>query len=269
MTYILITDRFRRQLKKLKRHLTELNVVRDVQRFVLNGLTKGETYLTPEMFGLEIDLVAQPIGFTAYDVNLNVTEIDDTLILDCDYNTDVFDLSTIERFLGQFQTILSEITANPETHVTQLPLLTDTERHRILIEWNDTAQVCPLHMCLHQFFEEQVERAPDAEALSFEAQTLTYREFNGRANQVAHYLQTLGVEPDTLVGICMERSLEMLVGIYGILKAGGAYVPIDPNYPKERIAFMLDDASDSNLQPVDRKTVSAVGYRGTWSRRCV
>ena len=111
------------------------------------------------------------------------------------------------------------------------------------MEWNETKRDYPKDKCVHQLFEEQVKRTPEAVAVVFEEQELTYRELNSRANQLAHYLKKLGVGPEVLVGICVERSLEMIVGLLGVLKAGGAYVPLDPGYPKERLGFMLEDAS--------------------------
>ncbi|WP_442941022.1 amino acid adenylation domain-containing protein [Nostoc sp.] len=159
-----------------------------------------------------------------------------------EYNTNLFDTSTIERMSGHFVTLLEGIVANPEEQISQLPMLTQVEQHQLLVEWNQTAVEYPLDKCLHQLFEEQVERTPNAVAVVFENEQLTYRELNCRANQLAHYLQSLGVKPDVLVGICVERSLEMVVGLLGILKAGGAYVPLDPDYPTERLSFMLKDA---------------------------
>ena len=123
-----------------------------------------------------------------------------------------------------------------------LPILNEAERRQLLVEWNQTRIEYPRSRCLHELIEEQVERAPDATAVIFEGKKLTYRQLDERANQLARYLQRLGVGPDTLVSICVERSLEMVVGLLGILKAGGAYVPMDPEYPKERLAFMLADA---------------------------
>ena len=117
--------------------------------------------------------------------------------------------------------------ANPEARISELPLLTEAERHQLLVEWNDTKTDYPRDVCVHQLFEAQVERTPDAVAVVFEGQELSYRELNARANQLAHYLRKRGVGPEVLVGICMERSPEMVVGLLAILKAGGAYVPLD------------------------------------------
>jgi amino acid adenylation domain-containing protein len=196
----------------------------------------------PQMFGLDTSLYSNPIGFSDYDLNLDVIKLNTEFVLSCDYSTDLFDAATISRLLGHFQTLLSAIVENPQQLVSTLPLLTPTERHQLLVEWNDTEREYPQDKCIHQVFEEQVVKTPDAIAVMFEEQQLTYRELNQKANQFAHYLQTLGVEPEVLVGICVERSLEMVIGMLGILKAGGAYVPLDPGYPAERLSYMLSDA---------------------------
>jgi amino acid adenylation domain-containing protein len=148
---------------------------------------------------------------------------------------------------GHFVTLLEGIVANPQERISQLPILTASEQQQLLVEWNDTQVDYAFDKCIHQLFEEQVERTPDAVAVVFENQQLTYHELNTRANQLAHYLQSLGVSADVLVGICVERSLEMVVGLLGILKAGGAYVPLDPEYPQDRLTFMLADAQVSVL----------------------
>ncbi|MEW5861368.1 MAG: amino acid adenylation domain-containing protein [Cyanobacteriota bacterium] len=158
------------------------------------------------------------------------------------YDDRRFDAATITRMLGHFQTLLESIAANPNQRLGDLPILTEAERYQLLVQWNDTQASSPKNLCIHQLFEAQVEKTPDAVAVVFENQQLTYAELNAKANQLAHYLQKLGVKPEVLVGICVERSLEMIVGILGILKAGGAYVPLDPAYPSERLAFMLSDA---------------------------
>ncbi|MDF5713916.1 MAG: amino acid adenylation domain-containing protein, partial [Rhizonema sp. NSF051] len=164
-----------------------------------------------------------------------------------EYNTDLFDASTIERMSGHFVTLLEGIVANPVERIAQLPLLTESESQQLLVEWNQTQTDYPQDKCIHELFEAQVELTPDAVAVVFENQQLTYHELNCRANQLAHYLRSLGVSPDVLVGICVERSLEMMVGLLGILKAGGAYVPLDPEYPTERLSFILTDAQVSVL----------------------
>ena len=137
--------------------------------------------------------------------------------------------------------------ANSEQQPDGEQRLTDIEKHKLLVEWNNTARDYPQDKCIHELFEATVERTPLSVAVVFEGEQLTYRELNARANQVAHYLQGLGVGPEVLVGICVERSLEMVVGVLGILKAGGAYVPLDPAYPSERLTFMLEDTQTSVL----------------------
>ncbi|MDQ3257401.1 MAG: amino acid adenylation domain-containing protein, partial [Acidobacteriota bacterium] len=142
---------------------------------------------------------------------------------------------------AHFQTLLEGIVANPDYRLSELPLLTRVERHQLLIKWNNTRVDYPEDMCLHELFEARVGQNPDAFAVSFGQAQITYAELNHRANRLAHHLRSLGVGPDGLVGICVERSLEMVVGLLGILKAGGTYVPLDPAYPAERLQFMLED----------------------------
>ncbi|BAY48981.1 nonribosomal protein synthetase [Scytonema sp. HK-05] len=178
-----------------------------------------------------------------FDLTLLMEDTEEGLVATFEYNTDLFDRDSIHRMLGHFSTLLDAIVANPDNAIANLPLLTASEKQQLIVEWNNTKKDYPLNLCIHQLFEQQVERTPDAVALVFENQQLTYRELNNRANQLTHYLQHLGVKPDILVGICIERSLEMVIGLLGILKAGGAYLPLDPAYPKERLAFMLADAS--------------------------
>ncbi|WP_166481988.1 amino acid adenylation domain-containing protein [Scytonema sp. UIC 10036] len=177
-----------------------------------------------------------------FDLNLMVMEAKSVLQLCWQYNTDLFESTTIERMALHFVTLLEGIVANPGKQIFQLPILTEAEQQQLLVEWNDTQADYPQDKCIHSLFEEQVARTPDAVAVVFEDQKLTYGELNSRANQLAHDLQSLGVGADVLVGICVERSLEMVVGLLGILKAGGAYVPLDPEYPTERLSFMLIDA---------------------------
>ncbi|GET38795.1 non-ribosomal peptide synthetase/type I polyketide synthase [Microseira wollei] len=192
--------------------------------------------------GLTASPLAVESATAKFDLLLSLENTASGLIGEWEYNTDLFDGTTIERMVGHFQTLLEAIVANPEQRVSELPLLTERERHQLLIEWNNTTKEYPKDKCIHQLFEEQVTLTPDAIAVVFEGEQLTYNELNQRANRIAHHLQRLGVGPEVLVGICVERSLEMVVGLLGILKAGGAYVPLDPTYPSERLVFMLEDA---------------------------
>ena len=182
-----------------------------------------------------------------FDLSLDVEERPEGIIGRLEYNTDLFDANTISRMIGHFQTLLEAIVANPEQRVSELPLLTEAERQQLLVEWNNTFAEYPQDKCIHQLFEAWAQQQPDAVALVKENQQLTYGELNRRANKIAHYLQSLGVGSEVLVGLCVERSFEMIVGLLGILKAGGAYVPLDPAYPSERLAFMLEDTSVSVL----------------------
>ncbi|MBN3890742.1 MAG: non-ribosomal peptide synthase/polyketide synthase [Nostoc sp. JL31] len=200
-----------------------------------------------ELTGLTVSPLVVKSTTTKFDLTLAMENTATGLVGMWEYNTDLFDASTIERMTGHFLTLLEGIIANPEERISQLPLLTEVEQHQLLIEWNDTQVDYPLDKCIHQLFEEQVGRTPDAVAVVFEDQQLTYHELNSCANQLAHYLKSLGVSADMLVGICVERSIEMVVGLLGILKAGGAYLPLDPEYPTERLHFMLKDAQVSVL----------------------
>ncbi|MBS9386559.1 MAG: amino acid adenylation domain-containing protein [Dolichospermum sp. BR01] len=200
-----------------------------------------------ELTGLTVSPLVVESVTAKCDLTLAMENTGNGLVGVWEYNTDLFDTGTIERMTGHFVTLLEGIVANPLERISQLPLLTAVEQQQLLIEWNDTQVDYPQDKCIHQLFEEQCLRTPDAVAVVFENQQLTYHELNCRANQLAHYLQSLGVGADVLVGLCVERSLEMIVGILGILKAGGAYVPLDPEYPQKRIQFMLKDSGTSVL----------------------
>lgn len=199
-----------------------------------------------ELPGVTVSLLEKNSGTAKFDLSLYVEETASGLIATLEYNTDLFESVTIARIVGHLQQLLKEIVANPHQHLHDLPLLTSADIEQ-LWEWNRTQADYPKDACIHQLFEAQVEQTPDAVAVVFEDRQLSYRELNQRANQLAHHLRELGVEPDVLVGICVERSLEVAIGLLGILKAGGAYVPLDPAYPQERLAFMLSDAQVSVL----------------------
>jgi len=191
--------------------------------------------------GLAVESLLSENRTSKFDLTLFVTDDSDEIWLEAEYNTDLFDDDRIVRMFGHYQTLLEAVAADPDQRLTELPLLTDSER-RQLLEWNATEATYPRDMCIHQLFESQVERTPDAVAVVFGDREVTYRELNERSNQLAHHLRKLGVKADVLVGICVERSVEMMVGVLGILKAGAAYVPLDPGYPRERLAFMLRDS---------------------------
>ena len=194
-----------------------------------------------EASGLSMEFWELGEGTAKFDLTLAITEVEEGLWGSLEYSTDLFDDATITRLVGHWQVLLEGIVANPDLRLSDLPLLTEAERHRVLVEWNEARAEYPQDRCLHELFEMQVERTPDALAVVFEDMSLTFQALNRRANQLAHYLQALNVGPETFVGICVGRSPEMVVGILGILKAGGAYVPLNPSFPSERLAYMLDD----------------------------
>lgn len=191
----------------------------------------------------------------AIELSLLINETEVGFSASFEYSSDLFEPATIQRMAGHFEILLAGIIANPHSPISELPLLPEAERRQLLVEWNDISTPPPANRCIHHWFEEQVERVPTAVAVVGSSLSssvtstsqplpetrLTYHELNARANQLAHYLIKLGIGPEVLVGICLERSVEMMVGLLGILKAGGAYVPMDPTYPKERLAFMLQD----------------------------
>jgi amino acid adenylation domain-containing protein len=193
--------------------------------------------------GLEVAVDPNPKSFVNFDLFLNVVESDDGLVLDCDYNADLFDRVTIQRWLGHYQTLLEGLASHMAQPVSRLPLLTEAERLQVLVEWNQTQAEYPRERCLHHLFEEQAARTPPAVAVVFGEKSLTYAELNEKANRLGRHLQKLGVGPNVLVGIYVERSLEMMVGLLGILKAGGAYLPLDPGHPRERLSLILDEAN--------------------------
>ena len=238
-------DAYANQDLPFEKLVEELQVERDVNYnpiFQVSFAWQNTPKVKFELPELTITPFAVEHTRALFDLHLDLTETDSGLEGYWEYNTDLFDRSTIERMSKHFQTLLEAIATNPEQQVSQLPLLTPAERHQLLTEWNQTQRDYPQEQYIHQLFEEQVKKTPDAVAIVFEDQQLTYRELNCKANRLANYLRSLGVEPEVLVGICVERSLEMVVGLLGILKAGGAYVPLDPHYPKERLCYMLADS---------------------------
>jgi amino acid adenylation domain-containing protein/non-ribosomal peptide synthase protein (TIGR01720 family) len=238
----------------------ELNPARDLSRtplFQVMLVLQNAPARTVEFPGLAAESVPVETETAMFDLTLEMTETPNGLKGVIEYNTDLFDATTIQRMIGHVQVLLEGIVADPQQTISELPLLADAERQQLLVEWNDTRWEYPHDKCIHQLFEEQVARTPDAVAAVFEEQHLTYRELNARANQLARYLRSRGVAPDQLVGICVERSLDMLVAIWGVLKAGGAYVPLDPAYPPQRLAWMLEDAQ-VRLVLTQRRLVSVM-----------
>jgi len=201
-------------------------------------------------------------GASTFDLTFLVEEKEAGLKCSFEYNTVLYNEETISRLIGHFQVVLEAIISNPQTSVQQLPLLTEREKQQLLIEWNQTTKDYPKNYCIHQLFQEQVQKTPDAIAVIFAEEKLTYRQLNHQANQLAHYLQSLGVGPEVLVGISVERSLEMIVGLFGILKAGGAYVPLDPSYPAERVEYILANSEAAVLVTVSQVLATLPKYAG-------
>jgi amino acid adenylation domain-containing protein len=198
--------------------------------------------VSPHLANIRVTELEVEPGIARFDLHLFVEEFEGCLKGYWDYDANLFDGTTIERMLDHFQVLLGGMVVNPNNRIDELQLLTDTEKHQLLVEWNATGNDYPNNKCIHHLFEEQVEKTPDAIALVFNNQQLTYYELNNRANHLAQHLHKVGVGPNALVALCLDRCIEMVVGVLAILKAGGAYLPLDPSYPEERIGFILDDA---------------------------
>jgi amino acid adenylation domain-containing protein len=186
-------------------------------------------------------------GTAKFDLYLEVDDTPGGLVGRFMYNTDLFEAATIDRMAEHWQILLEGIARDLQQRIADLPLLSEQEQHRVLVEWNNTRTTYPAHEAVYRLFEAQVARAPEAVALIYEDRAITYRELNRRANQLAHHLRALGVVSESVVGICMDRSPELIVSMLAILKAGGAYLPLDPSYPVDRLAFMLQDTGATVL----------------------
>ncbi|PWK05376.1 non-ribosomal peptide synthetase, partial [Tumebacillus permanentifrigoris] len=245
----------------------ELQPERDTSRtplfqvmFVLQNTPVAEAHFS----GLTLVPIDADNQAAKFDLVLTLEEQTDGMLGVFQYNSDLFDAATIQRMSQHFENLLMAMTADPMQKVAEVPLLTSSEEQVLLVDWNQTDADFPRTVTMHHLFEAQVERTPEAIALVVGEQRLTYRELNARANQVAYYLRRLGVQQESLVGVYLQRSVEMVVGMLGILKAGGAYVPLDPAYPQERILYTMEDAeatvllTQSDLQeqlPSSLKTV--------------
>ncbi|MBE9120378.1 amino acid adenylation domain-containing protein [Tychonema sp. LEGE 07199] len=199
----------------------------------------------PEKYGesgVSFLLDRQDACLEPFKLKLSCLSRGNCLITDFCYDPALFEAEDIKRLSKHFQALLESAVKSPQIPISQLNILSDRDRHQLLIDFNQTQKDYPTDKCVHQLFEEQAHRTPDSIAVVFENQKITYRELNDRANQLAHHLQNLGVEPEAIVGICVDRSLETILGMLGILKAGGAYLPIDPATPVDRKALMLEDA---------------------------
>ncbi len=194
---------------------------------------------------LSFSIYKQYVCIDRFKVKLSCIRRNKSLTAEFHYDANLFQVEDIWRLAGQFQTLLESAINQPEAAIGELEILSASEQHQLLIEFNNTQTEYPKHQCIHQLFEDWAAKTPEQIAVVFEDQQLTYAQLNARANQLAHHLQALGVGGKTIVALCVDRSLEMLVGLLGILKAGGAYLPLDPILPDERIAFMVKDAGAS------------------------
>ncbi len=206
--------------------------------FTLQNAPRSEFKLP----GLDLRSIDIHTGTSKFDLGLFVVEKPEGLSCMVEYSTDLFDATTIQRFLSHFRMLLEGIVANPDQRIAEILLLAAPEREQIVVQWNKTDVDYPRDVCLHQFIERQAERTPTAVAVVWGGERRTYRELNTRANQLAHYLRKLGATPEVLVGVFLERNVDLLVAILAVLKSGSAYVPLDPVYPRERLRAILEDA---------------------------
>jgi amino acid adenylation domain-containing protein len=224
--------------------MSKLTLPRDSSRIPLVPITFNlDRALTADSLpfdGLEVEFSTNPRAFENFELFVNATELQGKITLECQYNCNLFDAQTIRNRLAELETLLLGIIADPDRSIAKLPILPSHEQQLLFTSWNQTQTDYP-QVSIQQLFEQQVELRPNTVAVGFEGKELTYQELNDRSNQLARYLQTKGVGADVLVGICIDRSVEMIVGLLGVLKAGGAYVPLDSSYPAERLTFMLTD----------------------------
>ena len=208
--------------------------------------------------GLQTRITAASKAFVFFDLDVNFIDAEAELRLDCSFNADLFDHPTVCGWLENLRTLLADAATNPGKTLDRIELLPEAQRRQLLVQWNDTVRSYPSDQTVHALIEAQVERTPEAGAVVFAGKSATYRELNERANQLARHLRTLGVGPDVVVGLSVERSLEMVIALLAILKAGGAYIPLDPSFPQERLAFMVEDAALTVLV-TERRVAERIG----------
>jgi natural product biosynthesis luciferase-like monooxygenase protein len=213
-----------------------------LEREGLGSLAIGESGAQVMLGELPLESIGVKQHTAQFDLTLVLAEVNGGLSASLQYNTDLFDAATIARAVNHFQTLLKGIIFMPERLISTLPILTDAESRCLLLEWNNTAVDYPADVCIHHLFEALAKADPDRVAAVYENEQLSFQELNRRANQLARHIQELGVGPQTLVGICLERSLDIFVGLLATLKAGGAYVPLDPAYPKDRLEYVIEDS---------------------------
>ncbi|WP_414526541.1 condensation domain-containing protein [Nodularia chucula] len=223
---------------------------------------QNDTHLDLQLPDLEIQQTWVETGATKFDLTCHLVERSEGLLVVMEYCTDLFEQQTITKMIQHLRVLLTAVVENPSLKITEIPILTPEEEHQILVEWNQT-QVNYPQKWLHQLFEEQVERTPDHIAVCYREQTLTYQELNSKANELAYHLRTLGVGCESLVGIYLERSPELIIALLAVLKAGGAYVPLDSKLPSERLAYMLQDAKPEILLTMAASVATLPNYEGT------
>jgi amino acid adenylation domain-containing protein len=230
--------------------IQELQPQRDLARsplFQVMFVVHNAPLQDPQLLDLHCEAVEVELGTARFDLTLEIREFKYGLWCLFEYSTDLFDAATIARMAGHFTTLLDAIIADPDQRISALPLLTAHERQLMLLEWNATQADFPKHKCFHELFTDQAKRTPERGAIVLTNSKLTYRELNERANQLAHCLIRHGIGPEVLVGICVERSQEMIIGLLAIMKAGGAYLPLDVGYPPDRLALILADCQPGLL----------------------
>ncbi|MDX2093751.1 MAG: amino acid adenylation domain-containing protein, partial [Kofleriaceae bacterium] len=244
-----------------ERVVEALRVPRDLARTPLfqTMFVVNRTEAEPTLAGLEVQGIELPHEVSAFDLTWFVEQGEDKVVFHVEYNTDLFDRSTIERMMGHYQQLVEGILVDATQTIGALPILNAHERQKLLVDWNATARDYPRDTCLHELVEAQVDRSPEAIALVLDGSELTYQELDTRANQLAHHLIALGAGPEVKVGVFVERSIEMVIGILGILKAGAAYVPLETKAPADRLAFILADASATLLVTQDRMAAQRDG----------
>lgn len=224
--------------------LRRLNLPREPNRVPLTNVTfnVGRQRNSVRFAGLDLSAASNPKGFVNFDINFNVAELDDDFVIDCNYSTELFDADTIARSIDRYELVLCAAATDPKRPVHRLPFVTAAERRMIMEDWNQTEKDYPRDQCIHELFEEQAARTPDATALIWGTQRWSYRQLDERANRLAHRLRRLGVKPETLVGVHAARTPDTIAAFLAILKAGGAYIPLDPAYPADRVKYMLEDS---------------------------
>ena len=239
--------------------LQKLSLPRDPGRLpLISAIFNIDPALTAlEFAGLSVAVAKNPRNFVNADLVFNLVETEGDPVLECEYNTDLFTAETVRRWMDYYRTLLDAAVGEPQKRLSRLPMLRSAESRRLIFDWNETTAEFPREKTLHRIFEEKAMEVPGAFAVDLDGRRHTYTELNAEANRLARRLRALGVGPETAVGVCMEPSPEMVVGLLAILKAGGAYVPLDPSHPKERLSFLLDD-SRASLVLTERRLLEAL-----------